>query len=74
MDRAGLQPKHALFKEAMIPAAIIPGPNKPKNIDSLLFRSIQHLSALQHENIGMGMRAWDAVKEEIIFSRIVFLF
>jgi hypothetical protein len=67
-------PNTRYLKKRCLPAFIVPGPNKPKNMDSLLFRSIQHLSALQHENNGMGMRVWDAVKEEIIFSRIVFLF
>ena len=67
-------PNMCYLKKRCLPAAIIPGPNKPKNIDSLLFHSIQHLSALQHENDGLGMCVWDAVKEEIIFSRIVFLF
>ena len=67
-------PNTRYLKKRFLPATIIPGPNKPKNIDSLLFHSIQHLLALQHENGGMGMHAWDAMKEEFIFSRIIFLF
>ncbi len=41
-------------KKHVLPAVIIPGPNKPKNIDSYLFRSFYHLSALQRENNGAG--------------------
>ena len=67
-------PNTRFLKKRCLAATIIPGPNKPKITDSFLFRSIQHLSALQRENGGMGMRAWDAVKKEIISSRIVFLF
>jgi len=58
----------------VLPAIVIPGPNKPKNIDSFLFRSFYHLSALQRENNGTGMRMWDAAQEAVILSRILFLF
>ena len=71
---ADYNPNTRFLKKRCLPATIIPGPNKPKLTDSLLFRSIQHLSALQRENGGMGMHAWDAKKEKIINSRIVFLF
>ena len=71
---ADYNPNMHFLKKRCLPATIIPGPNKPKLIDSLLFRSIQHLSALQRENGGMGLRTWDAKKVKIINSRIVFLF
>ena len=58
----------------VLPAIIIPGPNKPKNLDSFLFRSFYHLSALQRENNGNGMRMWDATQGSIILSRILFVF
>ncbi|KAF8154160.1 hypothetical protein B0H34DRAFT_861033 [Crassisporium funariophilum] len=57
----------------VLPALVVPGPNKPKNIDSFLFRSLHHLSALQRENNGLGLRVWDGLQECIIYSRIVFL-
>ncbi|OBZ71428.1 hypothetical protein A0H81_08373 [Grifola frondosa] len=43
-------------KKYVLPGAIIPGPNKPKNVDSFLFPGIHHLSALQTE----GLSIWDA--------------
>src|SRR6266545_2913636 len=58
----------------VLPAIVIPGPNKPKNLDSFLFRSFYHLSALQRENDGAGMRMWDGAQKEIILSRIAFIF
>jgi hypothetical protein len=61
-------------KKHVLPALVIPGPNKPKNIDSFLFRSFHHLSALQHENEGRGMYVWDGSSKEVILSRIMFMF
>jgi hypothetical protein len=58
----------------ILPALVIPGPNKPKNIDSFTYRSFYHLSALQHENDWKGLRVWDAYAKETIFTRIFFLF
>ncbi|RXW13143.1 hypothetical protein EST38_g12710 [Candolleomyces aberdarensis] len=58
----------------VLPAFIIPGPEKPKNVESYLFRSFYHLLALQRENGGAGLWAYDAMKEAIISSRIFFLF
>jgi hypothetical protein len=60
-------------KKHVLPAAIIPGPNKPKNIDSFLFRSFYHLSALQRENNGAGLRSWDFLQKTVIDSRIIFI-
>jgi hypothetical protein len=42
-------------KKHILPALVIPGPNKPKNIDSFTYRSFYHLSALQHENDWKGL-------------------
>ncbi|KAJ2936088.1 hypothetical protein H1R20_g1006, partial [Candolleomyces eurysporus] len=58
----------------VLPAFIIPGPKKPKNVESYLFWSFYHLSALQQENGGAGLWAYDAMKGAIISSRIFFLF
>ena len=38
------EPSLRYKKKHILPAVIIPGPNKPKNIDSFLFRSFYHLS------------------------------
>ena len=53
-------------KRYVLPGAIIPGPNKPKNIDSFFFPGLHHLSALQKE----GLRIWDSVLDEIFISQI----
>ena len=53
-------------KRYVLPGAIIPGPNKPKNIDSFLFPGLHHLSALQKE----GLRIWDSVLDEVFTSQI----
>lgn len=61
-------------KKHVLPALVIPGPNKPKNIDSFVFRSFHHLSALQRENNGTGIRVWDDFEKTNILSRTFFLF
>ncbi|PPQ81352.1 hypothetical protein CVT24_001144 [Panaeolus cyanescens] len=66
-------PKTRYRKRRCLPALIIPGPNKPQNIDTYLFRSFHHLSALQHENNGAGIKVWDAVKNAVVLSRIIFI-
>ncbi len=52
-------------KKHIIPGAIIPGPNKPKDIDSFLFPGLYHLAALQKE----GLKVWDAAKNQIVICR-----
>ncbi len=51
----------------VLPGAFIPGPNKPKNIDSFLLPGISHLSALH--NAG-GLRVWDAVSGAVFSSKL----
>jgi hypothetical protein len=60
-------------KKRVLPAFIVPGPHKPKMVDSYLFRSFHHLSAIQRENDGAGIRVFDAAKNAVIFSRTIFL-
>ncbi|KAG6819020.1 hypothetical protein H0H93_016276 [Arthromyces matolae] len=63
------------FKDKKIfPCTTIPGPNKPKVVDSFTFRALYHLSALQRENCGHGIPVWDEKVESIIHSRIFFCF
>ena len=56
-------PKTRYRSKHVLPAVIVPGPNKPKNIDSYLFRTFHHLSAIQRENNGASIRVFDAIKE-----------
>jgi hypothetical protein len=65
-------PSQRYQKRHVLPGTVIPGPNRPKIIDSYLFRGIHHLSALQHENNGAGLCVWDALKGAVIQSRIIF--
>ncbi|KAJ3508503.1 hypothetical protein NLJ89_g5715 [Agrocybe chaxingu] len=48
----------------VLPGGFIPGPNKPKNVDSFLFPGFHHLSALMKE----GLSIWDAVTETVFRS------
>ena len=59
-------------KKHVLPCCVIPGPNKPKNLDSFLFRSLHHVSALQRENNGAGFQVFSCLKNSIVSSRIVF--
>jgi len=68
---ADYSPTNRYKKKCILPAFVVPGPNKPKHMDSLLFRSFHHLSAIQHENNGAGIRMWDFVKKATIFSRVI---
>ncbi|GJE92186.1 hypothetical protein PsYK624_083390 [Phanerochaete sordida] len=43
-------------KKHVLVGGVIPGPNKPKNVDSFLFPGLHHLSALMRE----GLSIWDA--------------
>ena len=65
-------PNQHYQKRHVLPGTIIPGPNRPKIIDSYLFRGIHHLSALQRENNGAGLHVWDALEGTVIQSRIIF--
>jgi hypothetical protein len=56
-------PPDLRYKKAfVIPVAIVPGPNKPGDIDSYLFPSLYHVAALQHE----GLRVYNAYLDDII--------
>ena len=65
-------PKMRFKRKHILPALIIPGPNKPKNLDAFLFRSFYHLAALQHENDGRGMQIWNALDGKVALSRVFF--
>jgi hypothetical protein len=51
-----LPPELRYKKCYVIPGAIVPGPNKPEDIDSYLFPSLAHVAALQRE----GLKIYDA--------------
>jgi len=57
-------------KKHVLPGVIVPGPNKPKNPDSFLFRTFHHISAIQREELdgrvghhgAQGCRLWCSMK------------
>ncbi|TFK20915.1 hypothetical protein FA15DRAFT_546535, partial [Coprinopsis marcescibilis] len=51
-----LPPNYRYKKQYLIPGGVIPGPNKPKNIDSFMFPGLAHVRAAQTE----GLMVWDA--------------
>ncbi|TFY59006.1 hypothetical protein EVG20_g7947 [Dentipellis fragilis] len=57
-----LAPDLRYKKANILPGGFIPGPNKPKNLDSFLFPGLHHLAALQKE----GLRVWDASKSKVV--------
>ncbi len=70
---ADYNPKTRYKKKHVLPALVVPGPNKPKDLDSFLFRSFHHVSALQRENGGTGFRIWNALSRSTISSRLYVL-
>jgi hypothetical protein len=52
-------------KDCVIPGGFIPGPKKPKILDSFVFPGLYHLAALQKE----GLTIWNAAIDRIFKSR-----
>ena len=61
-----LSPNERYKKRHVLPGGFIPGPNKPKNLDSFLFPGLHHVRALQIE----GLHIWDAFRDEKFISRL----
>jgi hypothetical protein len=61
---AELTPEKRYKVRAVLPDSFIPGPNKPKHLDSFKFPSVHHLSALQKE----GLQIWDAFDRKLVTS------
>ncbi|RDX42284.1 hypothetical protein OH76DRAFT_1458839 [Lentinus brumalis] len=64
-----LSPKHRYQKCYVLPGGIIPGPNKPKDIDSFLLPGLMHISVLQKK----GLKIWDAADNRTFISRPIVL-
>ena len=62
-----LSPDHRYKKKHVLPGAIIPGPKKPKFIESFLFPGFHHLSTLQRE----GLKIWDSARNRDFLSRLM---
>jgi len=48
-----LPPEMRYKKAFVVPGAIVPGPNKPSDIDSFMFPSLHHIASLQREGLGV---------------------
>ncbi|THG92857.1 hypothetical protein EW026_g8194 [Hermanssonia centrifuga] len=59
-------PDSCYKKQNVMVGGIIPGPKKPKNLDSFLYRGFHHLAALMKE----GLVVWDGALEEKFRSNI----
>ncbi|OJT14267.1 hypothetical protein TRAPUB_9182 [Trametes pubescens] len=57
-------------KRYILPGGVIPGPRKPKNVDSFLFPGLFHLAALQCH----GLQIWDAHTDRVFESHPYLLF
>ena len=64
-----LAPEQRYKVRNILPGCVIPGPGHPKYLDSFLFPSLAHVSALQKE----GLRIYDSYHREV-FTSWVFLF
>ncbi|KAL0056963.1 hypothetical protein AAF712_016418 [Marasmius tenuissimus] len=60
-----LDPNSRYKVKNIIPGGTIPGPNKPKHLDSFLFPSLHHVAALSKE----GLKVWKAHHDTITTSR-----
>lgn len=65
-----LSPNKRYRKVHVRPGGFIPGPNKPKNVDSFLFVGMHHLAAIQNE----GLTVWDASRDATFISDIHLIF
>jgi hypothetical protein len=65
-----LPPNMQYKKLYTIPGAIVPGPNKPWDIDSFMFPSLYHIAALQRE----GLTVYDASLGTLVQSRPLVVF
>jgi hypothetical protein len=65
-----LSPDKRYRKVHVRPGGFIPGPNKPKNLDSFLVVGLHHLAALQNE----GLIIWDASRDITFKSDLYLIF
>ncbi|KIK74860.1 hypothetical protein PAXRUDRAFT_19473 [Paxillus rubicundulus Ve08.2h10] len=65
-----ISPAKRYHKLHVLPGGFIPGPNKPKNVDSFLFPGMHHLTALQCE----GLPMWDPLTDLRYISNIYLIF
>lgn len=62
-----LSPGERYKKKFVIPGGFIPGPSKPKVVESFLFPGLHHVSALNRRG---GLPIWDALRDSKYLSRL----
>ena len=62
-----LAPDERYRKKYVIPGGFIPGPNKPKIIESFLFPGLHHVAALNRRG---GLPVWDALRDTHYLSNL----
>lgn len=60
-----LPPELRYKKRFVIPVTVIPGPHKPKHIESFLFPTLHHLAALQND----GLKIWNCLTYKVVICR-----
>ena len=65
-----LPPDQRYKKLHVLPGGFIPGPNKPKNVDSFIFPDLHHLAAIQRE----GLPMWNPLNDSQYISNVYLLF
>ncbi|OJT06946.1 hypothetical protein TRAPUB_10052 [Trametes pubescens] len=61
-----LSPDKRYRRKYVLPGAVIPGPNHPKDLDSFLFPGLYHVSALMNE----GLSIWHAQRNTVMLVYI----
>ena len=56
-------------KRYVLIGTIIPGPNKPKIVDSFIYPGLHHVCALSRD----GLRVWDAFQDRVFLSKLFVL-
>ncbi|KZV79484.1 hypothetical protein EXIGLDRAFT_578030, partial [Exidia glandulosa HHB12029] len=65
-----LSPDLRYKKRYVVPGGFIPGPHKPKLMDSYMFPGLHHIAALNKRG---GLPIWNALLRQIIVSRLFIL-
>ena len=65
-----LSPDIHYRKLNVLPGGFIPGPKKPKNVDSFLFPGMHHLTGIQLKGLAM----WDPITDSRYLSYVYLLF
>ena len=63
-------PDQRYKKKYVLPGGFIPGPNKPKNLDSFIYPGMYHVAAVMME----GLSIWDAVRDYKFISYLFLIF